>query len=263
MEERKILVTLLARLGQIRSVALISVCAAIAAVAVTSGLILLLNAIGFDFELRLALPLALVISLAVTPLISWVPVGLTLRSLRLEKEMRDLASCDSLTGLLSRHAFIENAGRGISLANRHGAAFSVLIIDLDHLKKINDRYGHPAGDAVLKLFADVVNSVARRSDIIGRLGGEEFAMLLSGTDTEKALEFCERLHAEIARAVLKYQDSMIRYTVSIGLTAANQGQLESIENLLAHADLALYQAKKDGRNRTAVFNYATERVVAG
>lgn len=263
MEERTTLINLLAKFGHARSVAMISICAAIAAVAVTSGVVLLLNAVGFDIRLHLAVPLAAIIPLMVTPLISWFPVGLTLRSLRMEKEMRKLASYDSLTGLLSRHAFFENANRAISLANRHSAAFAVLIIDLDHFKKINDKYGHPAGDAVLKLFADVVDSVARRSDISGRLGGEEFAMLLPNTDTGKALEFCERLHREISRAVLKHQDSMIRYTVSIGLTAASQGQLESIENLLAHADLALYQAKRDGRNRTAVFNYATERVVAG
>ena len=262
MEERTTLINWLEKFGHAKSVAILSVCATIAAVVVTSGVILALNSVGFDIRLHLAVPLAIIVPLVVTPLISWVPVGLTLRTFSLEKEMRNLASYDSLTGLLSRHAFLENAGRAISLANRNEAAFAVLIIDLDHFKKINDKYGHPAGDAVLKLFADVVNSVARRSDISGRLGGEEFAMLLPNTDTEKAQEFCERLHQEIGKAVLKYQDSIIRYTVSIGLTAARHGELESIENLLAHADLALYQAKRDGRNRTAVFNYATDRVVA-
>ena len=195
MEERTSLINLLAKFGHSRFVAIISICATIAAVSVTCGAVLLLNSVGFDIRLHLAVPLAIIVPLVVTPLISWIPVGLTLRSLRLEKEMRNLASYDSLTGLLSRHAFFENANRAISLANRNGAAFAVLIIDLDHFKKINDRYGHPAGDAVLKLFADVVNSVARRSDIVGRLGGEEFAMLLPSTDTDKALEFCERLHA--------------------------------------------------------------------
>ena len=91
--------------------------------------------------------------------------------------MRSLASYDSLTGLLSRHAFFDNANNLCVAGPARDKPFAVMIIDLDHFKSINDRYGHPAGDAVLKLFADVVNSVARRSDIVGRLGGEEFAIV--------------------------------------------------------------------------------------
>jgi diguanylate cyclase (GGDEF)-like protein len=246
------MIRLLAKLGRFNTVAIITVIAAAASVLVTTCAVLILNTYyGFSIRLNVALALVIGVTLVVAPLINWILVGIMLRIYRLEKELRNLASYDSLTGLLSRHAFLENANRAISLANRHQAAFAVLIIDLDHLKSINDLHGNPAGDAVLKLLADVVNSVARRSDIVGRLGGEEFAML------------CERLHEAISKAVLNYQNSVIRYTVSIGLTASSTGSLDSIENLLAHADLALYQAKSDGRNRTAVFNYATEQVVAG
>ncbi len=257
------MIRLLAKIGRFNSVIVITVVAAVASVLVATAAILTLNQYGLDIRLDLALPLTACIALVVAPPISWILVGIMLRIYRIEEKMRNLASYDSLTGLLSRHAFFENANRSISLANRHRAAFAVLIIDLDHFKSINDRFGHPAGDAVLKLFADVVNSVARRSDIVGRLGGEEFGMLLPSTNTAEAQEFCERLHDAIGKAVLKYQNSMIPYTVSIGLTASSIGSLDSIENLLAHADLALYQAKRDGRNQTAVFNYATEQVVAG
>jgi GGDEF domain-containing protein len=236
------MIRLLAKLGRFNTVAIITVIAAAASVLVTTCAVLILNTYyGFSIRLNVALALVIGVTLVVAPLINWILVGIMLRIYRLEKELRNLASYDSLTGLLSRHAFLENANRAISLAN----------------------HGNPAGDAVLKLLADVVNSVARRSDIVGRLGGEEFAMLLPSTNTDEAREFCERLHEAISKAVLNYQNSVIRYTVSIGLTASSTGSLDSIENLLAHADLALYQAKSDGRNRTAVFNYATEQVVAG
>lgn len=256
------MIKLLAKIGRFNTVVIVTIVASVASVLVATGAILMLNQYGLAIRLNIAMPLAALVPLVVAPPISWVLVGMMLRIYRIEEKMRNIASYDSLTGLLSRHAFFESANRSISLANRHRAAFAVLIIDLDHFKSINDRFGHPAGDAVLKLFADVVNSVARRSDISGRLGGEEFAMLLPSTNTTEALEFCERLHSAIGKAVLKHQDSVIRYTVSIGLTASSFGNLDSIENLLAHADLALYQAKRDGRNQTAVFNYATDKVVA-
>ena len=115
---------------------------------------------------------------------------------------------------------------------------------------------------MLKLFADVVNSVARRSDIIGRLGGEEFALILPSTNTAEALEFSDRLHNVVNKAVLKYQDEIIHYSVSIGLASSQPGTNDSIDKLLARADLALYQAKRGGRNQTAIFNDIDEHVIA-
>ena len=138
-----------------------------------------------------------------------------------------------------------------------------IMADIDLFKSINDRYGHPAGDAVLKLFADVVNSVARRSDIMGRLGGEEFAIVLPSTNTSEALEFSERLHHAINQAVLKYNGSAIRYTASIGLSEFDTDSADGIDDLLARADLALYQAKQSGRNQTATFNPQLTQAAAG
>ena len=198
----------------------------------------------------------------VTPLLSWYLVGLLLHIYALEEEMRSLASFDALTGLLSRHAFFDRANNYVSLARRDRNVFSVLLVDLDHFKSINDQYGHPAGDAVLKLFADVINSVARRSDFIGRLGGEEFAVILPSTSANEALEFADRLHDAIQTAVLKYGDSIIEYTASIGLTSFNPGSDENIDSLLARADLALYEAKHNGRNQTAVFTDRSQRSAA-
>jgi diguanylate cyclase (GGDEF)-like protein len=257
------MISLLVKIGRFNTVIGISAIAVLASLAVTQLAVTLLNQQGYDLNTAIAALLATGVSLVVTPPLAWFLVGLLLQIHRVEQEMRCLASYDSLTGLLSRHAFFDNANNYVSLARREHKPFSVMIIDLDHFKSINDRYGHPAGDAVLKLFADVVNSVARRSDIVGRLGGEEFAVLLPSTATAEALDFSERLHAAINKAVLKFNETAIRYTASIGLTEFDIESEDRIDDLLARADLALYQAKQAGRNQTSTFNPQLTQAAAG
>jgi diguanylate cyclase (GGDEF)-like protein len=253
----------LASIGRFNTVVILTLLTTMSSLALTLAAITLLNQRGFGLQTDIAAYLAIGVSLVVTLPFAWYLIDLLLRVHRDEQEMRSLASYDSLTGLLSRHAFFDNANNYVSLAKREKKPFSVLIIDLDHFKLINDRYGHPAGDAVLKLFADVVNSIARRSDIIGRLGGEEFAMVLPNTSSSEALEFSERLHHAINQAVLKFNGSAIRYTVSIGLDEFDSDSAEDgIDDLLAQADLALYRAKQAGRNQTAIFNRQHNQVAA-
>lgn len=237
------------------------VCALVSTL-VTAMLVLALNANGFNLNFIIALQIAAVVPFVVAPLASWYLIGLMLRIYRMEKEMRKLASYDSLTGLLSRHAFFSNANNYVSLARREHSIFSVLIVDLDYFKSINDQYGHPAGDAVLRLFATVTDSVSRQSDIVGRLGGEEFALLLPSTTAEEAVEFSQRLHEAINKAVLKYKDAMIKYTASIGLTSFDPHSDDDLDTLLARADSALYQAKRNGRNQTAVFSEEASNCLA-
>jgi diguanylate cyclase (GGDEF)-like protein len=248
------MVKLLAKIGRLNTVIIITLIAVSASLGATMIAVTLLNNQGYGLNTEIAAILSACIALVVAPPIAWFLVDLLLRVHRDEQEMRSLASYDSLTGLLSRHAFFDNAKNYVSLAKRERRPFSVMIIDLDHFKLINDRYGHPAGDAVLKLFADVTNSVARRSDIVGRLGGEEFAIVLPNTTVAEALEFSARLHTAINNAVLTFKDKAIKYTASIGLTEFDTGSKDSIDDLLARADLALYQAKHSGRNQTATFN---------
>ena len=255
------MIGLLVKIGRFNAVVGITAVAALASLAVTMTATTLLNLQGLVLSPSLAAVFATAVPLLVTPPLAWLLVGMLLRLQRAEQEMRSLASYDSLTGLLSRHAFFESAQQYLSLARREDRRCAVMIIDLDHFKSINDRYGHPAGDAVLKLFADVFNSVARRSDIIGRIGGEEFAVLLPNTGTAEALEFSDRLHRAINQAVLKFDNHAIRYTASIGLTE-NEAE-DSLDDLLARADLALYQAKQAGRNQTATFNPQLGRADAG
>lgn len=257
------MIELLAKIGRFNTVVIITSIAVTASLVTTMTMVTVIAGQGYALHTEIAALLAAGVPLVVVPPIAWYLVGLLLRVYRVEQEMRALASYDSLTGLPSRHAFFDNANNYVSLARREHKTFSVMIIDLDHFKSINDRYGHPAGDAVLKLFADVVNSVARRSDIIGRLGGEEFAIVLPSTSTSEALEFSERLHHAIGQAVLKYQGSAIRYTASIGLSEYDTESEDSIDDLLARADLALYQAKQSGRNQTATFNPQLTQAAAG
>lgn len=256
------MIKLLARIGRGTTVAIITLIASLISTAITAVAVFSLNLAGFGLDWQVALIFAAGIPLIVAPLLSWYLVGQLLRIYRIEKEMRSIASHDSLTGLLSRHAFFDRAANYVSLARRDESAFAVLIADLDHFKSINDRYGHPAGDAVLKLFADVVNSVARRSDIVGRIGGEEFAMLLPSTGEREALEFSSRLHAAIDKAVVKHQGGIIEYTASIGVAASDPSASGGIDGLLAQADRALYEAKRGGRNRTAVYREDESRAAA-
>ena len=257
------MVKLLAKLGRFNTVAIITIIAVLASIAITASAVVILNKYGFDIRFKLAVILAACVPLLVATPICWVLVSLIFRVYQVEESMSKPASHDSLTGLLSRQAFFNSANKYVSLATREKTVFSVMIIDLDQFRLINDKYGHSAGDAVLKLFANVVNSVARRSDITGRLGGEEFAMILPSTTTTEAIEFSDRLHNAISKAVLKYNDNIIKYTASIGLTSFAPGTSISIDELLARADLALYQAKREGRNQTSTFNPEVKQVAAG
>ena len=256
------MIKLLAKLGRFKTVIAITLIATLLSILCTAIGVAWFNAYGYEIEFSLALGFTTFVPLIVAPLTSWQLIGTLLKIYRIEEEMRELASHDSLTGLLSRHAFFENANSYALLAKRDQSPFSVALVDLDYFKSINDQFGHPAGDAVLKLFADVVNSVSRRSDIIGRLGGEEFALVLPGTNAAEACEFAMRLQHAIGKAVLKYKDDIIQYTASIGLASCVPDSDESIDSLLANADQALYQAKAAGRNRTVVHGNQDEQIIA-
>jgi diguanylate cyclase (GGDEF)-like protein len=156
------------------------------------------------------------------------------------------ASTDPLTGLLNRRGFFEAAGR-IMAGNKSGTKpISVLAFDLDHFKTINDRFGHNMGDTMLTLFATVVRTTMRGDDVIGRIGGEEFVAVLSGTLAEAAIA-AERVRAAFAAATLAPDSPQIPATVSIGVACSVP--VIAIETLIARADSALYCAKANGRNR--------------
>lgn len=205
-------------------------------------------------NLSFSILLAIVIPLIVTSLVSWPFVNLIIRIDELESEMRKLATYDALTGLLTRRAFFNDASNFVNFAERKQMPLSLIILDFDNFKDINDSYGHPAGDKVLKHFGKSIKSIIRKSDLVGRIGGEEFSLLLPDTSEDTAIEFSERLHSIVRKSVINHSQSTIRYTISIGLISLIPGKKDSIESIIKNADKSLYLAKEKGRNRTEVFN---------
>jgi diguanylate cyclase (GGDEF)-like protein len=156
------------------------------------------------------------------------------------------ASIDPLTGMFNRRGFTEATARMIEREAEAGRPVTVMIFDIDHFKSINDRFGHPAGDEVLKLFAAVVTNTLRMTDLSGRIGGEEFAALLP-CSMEEAMVAAERVREAFASSGIAADGVAVETTVSIGV--AGGPALTELDVLLAAADTALYQAKRGGRNR--------------
>ena len=163
------------------------------------------------------------------------------RSVRI---LRDAASTDEMTGLLNRRGFFAAAHQLVARQAKKGEPVSVLMFDLDHFKSVNDRFGHPVGDEVLRLFAEIANGNMRASDVIGRFGGEEFIAILPGTLSE-AMVAAERVRFAFQTVAGKVAGCELDATVSVG--AASGGV--DIAALIATADAALYRAKNNGRNR--------------
>src|SRR5882757_2967030 len=156
------------------------------------------------------------------------------------------ASMDPLTGLFNRRGFAEACSRVIEREANAGRPVTVMIFDIDHFKGINDRFGHPAGDEILKLFAAVVTNTLRMTDLSGRIGGEEFAALLP-CSIDEALIAAERVREAFAGSGIAVDEAPVETTVSIGV--AGGPAFTELDVLLAAADTALYQAKRGGRNR--------------
>ena len=173
--------------------------------------------------------------------------GLTNR--RLQLRLEHLAKHDMLTGTLNRHAIEEVAQHEIARSQRLGQLLSVIALDIDHFKEINDRHGHQAGDNSLRLFAQAIKSQLRRGDIIGRIGGEEFCVLLPDTDGNTALTIAERLRITAEAMSIPAGDVTINLTTSAGLATLAPGMSTTWSQLLHLADLGLYEAKRGGRNR--------------
>lgn len=174
---------------------------------------------------------------------------------RAEREVMALAMTDALTGALNRRAFMERAEKELALALRSGLPMALLMLDLDHFKRINDEYGHAVGDAVLVEAASRIRRRLRRQDSFGRYGGEEFCILLPATDADGALALAETLRNELSARPVEVGRQGVSVTVSLGVTVCTAGCaacLPDFGRILEDADRALYQAKGGGRNCTVV-----------
>jgi diguanylate cyclase (GGDEF)-like protein len=167
----------------------------------------------------------------------------------LNQRQIQLARTDSLTGCSNRRSFLETLEIEMLRAKRSAKTFSVLALDLDHFKTINDRYGHPGGDQALCQFVAIVGACIRPFDCLARMGGEEFAILLPETSVDAASAIAERTRMAVAAAVVQMPAEAAGMTVSIGVAQWRLDGPDTLEALLARADKALYEAKRAGRNQ--------------
>ncbi len=179
------------------------------------------------------------------------------RSISYFKRMRDfnsqlqnLASHDPLTGSMNARAYYASCDQLIRLSHRQNDIFSVLFIDLDHFKRINDTYGHATGDHVLRTVAEVIQAHVRASDLVGRIGGEEFSVFLPNTDLQGACNVAETLRSAIEASHPRVDGTALTVTASIGV-ASKSFRDQSMVAIQKTADLAMYEAKKQGRNRVS------------
>lgn len=167
----------------------------------------------------------------------------------LEHKLRELAATDALTGAFNRRSFYEQTERAISTCARWRAPLTVILLDIDHFKQVNDQYGHAAGDEVLIALVKHIQQSTRNMDVVGRLGGEEFGLVLPNTDRGLGFEIAERLRQEVEAMEIYYDVQALKITVSLGMTTLPHTQLSTpIDEVLARVDSYLYEAKYQGRN---------------
>ncbi|MCG8613616.1 MAG: diguanylate cyclase [Pseudomonadales bacterium] len=167
-------------------------------------------------------------------------------------ELARLSRTDRLTQLFNRGFWEECLVKEFNRFQRYQHTCSLIMFDIDHFKRVNDTYGHQAGDEVIKTVSEVLRSCLRKTDIAGRYGGEEFGVILVDTDTEGAQIFAERLRAAIEALTVRYETTTIRFTISLGVSALELG-IPNYKAWLERADQALYKSKHLGRNKTTLF----------
>jgi diguanylate cyclase (GGDEF)-like protein len=187
--------------------------------------------------------------------------GALQRAEKTEAELRFLADHDSLTGMLNRRRFRAELDQYVSFTARYGGRGAVMVIDIDGLKEVNDRHGHPTGDRLIRRVAEAMRERVRATDIVARLSGDEFAVLMPQTDTAGALQLGEDLRAQVAEG-MPLNTEIDGATISVGIAMfGGQGEVGA-ESVLVAADQAMYEAKGEGRNRIILFHAAGEDVAA-
>ncbi len=173
------------------------------------------------------------------------------RTVQLQRKLTRLALTDALTGIANRRAFMERLDAEVMRAHRHGGTLSVIMLDIDHFKRVNDTYGHAAGDVVIRDTVARMGNGVRKSDLLGRLGGEEFAVFLPETGMDNAAVLADHLRRDVDKEEFPIAEGCaLHVTVSLGVAEWNAGD-KSAEDILNRADLALYRSKETGRNRVS------------
>jgi len=169
-----------------------------------------------------------------------------------DRELFEAATTDPLTKISNRRTFLDRCGGESALARRNDYYVHTLLLDVDHFKKVNDQWGHQAGDMVLKEIARLLKEEKRESDLLARYGGEEFILFFSGIGLEDAYRSAERLRIAVEKQIFVWNDVMIPVTISLGLSSKKGKSIPKIEEMIAEADKLLYVAKENGRNQVAI-----------
>lgn len=181
----------------------------------------------------------------------WLEAAVAERTEELQlvnEKLKHLATRDSLTGILNRGSFFETAQHLLALSKRQNSVATLVLMDLDNFKLINDTYGHFIGDKVLIHFTQTIQTFLRKSDLVGRVGGEEFAIYLPDTDTDAAFQIADKIREAVSHTTIELDDKTVTYTVSLGIDSSMQTD-QVIDEIFKRADLKLYSAKDKGRNR--------------
>jgi len=207
-------------------------------------------------EWRLTTLIAVVAAGFIAPIASYSNVSMAYRLQQANRRLKELSETDPLTETVNRRRFMEVAEQQLALAQRHSYPTSLLLLDLDHFKQINDQYGHATGDRALVEITEVVRAELRESDTLARFGGEEFVVLLPHTAREGALAVAERIRSGARRHVIHAQDAQeqtqpMTVTISIGGITC-ETSTTPLDTLVSRADTLLYQAKQSGRDRSLV-----------
>ena len=171
---------------------------------------------------------------------------------KLENALYNAANTDSLTKILNRHAFMCRAEEDVLSSIKNNESLTIIMCDVDHFKRINDSFGHPAGDRILMDLAELIQAQMRKDDMLARYGGEEFIMLLRNEDVDSIVKLAERIRGKVEQYDFSFEDTHIPTTLSIGVCNRNGKEISSLSSLIKEADNALYQAKNNGRNRVEV-----------
>ena len=170
------------------------------------------------------------------------------------RQMYQAVLRDGLTGAYNRRYFDDRLATEVSFTQRHANELSLIMFDIDHFKRINDTYGHPTGDAILKLISEMVRSLIRSEDVFARYGGEEFAIISRGASEEGAAILAERLRHQLSRREYMIEEHIVAVSASFGVAQFSPGGLATAQALVEAADQALYEAKRSGRDRVCAFS---------
>jgi len=242
---------LVLRLGQRRSLAVLTLLVLVGAVAVAQ---LVISVLGHGDRVIAAASASLA-SLLLAPLFGSLLLRLVFELDATRKKLAELVIRDELTGISNRRHFMATLQREWDLARRHSSIGTLLLIDADGFKRVNDTYGHLCGDAVLREMAAVIGGSLRHVDLLARFGGEEFIVFLPHTDSFGALDVAERIRGRVQAAQVTWQGVQLSVTVSIGVAPIRR-ELPTLDWMIHEADTALYAAKAAGRNCVRTLEFA-------